>query len=359
MFDAFFDGLATVLNFIYVLIPAGLRDTLGYGLAIMGLTVLVMTVITPLTVKSTKSMMQMQRLQPEMKKIQEKYKNDRETMNRELMAFYQEHSINPLGGCLPLLAQMPVLIIMYQLLRGLTVRRGGVGSGLGQMFRESAAGETITQWAVTLEPFRPDHLSNTTELYQSLRDTNDMNFLGMDLSISASQALQIGFVVAIPYFVLLAVILATGLYQNRQIQARNTSGGGNPQQQMLMKIMPFFLPIFSFAFPGGLALYWCTQNLCRIVTNSYITRSIYRQEQGDAIETTGTEKKTNQSSVKANTQKKSVKPAQTGKKSNGTKPANQQKKSQQTQSKQVKTTSRQGRRSGDPRATSPSSKKRK
>lgn len=351
MFDAFFDGLATVLNFFYVLIPTGIRDTVGYGLSIMLLTVLVMAVITPLTVKSTKSMMQMQRLQPEMKKIQEKYKNDRETMNRELMAFYQEHSINPLGGCLPLLAQMPVLIIMYQLLRGLTVRRGGVGTGLGNMFREAATGQPITEWAVTIEKFRPDHLNTSTELYESLRATNDMNFLGMDLSISASQALQIGFIVAIPYFILLAVILATGLYQNRQIQSRNTSGSGNAQQQMLMKIMPFFLPIFSFAFPGGLALYWCTQNLCRIVTNSYITRSIYRKEQADVIETTGSEKKAVKGSSKGAQHKKPQKQLQTSKSANGGKPANQQKKSQQNQSKQ-------GRRSGEPRSSS-SSKKRK
>ena len=115
MFEQFFDALASVLNFFYVLVPEGIRPWFGYGFSIMALTVLVMALITPLTVKSTRSMLQMQRMQPEMKRIQEKYKNDREKLNSELMAFYKENSINPLGGCLPMVAQMPVFIIMYQL----------------------------------------------------------------------------------------------------------------------------------------------------------------------------------------------------------------------------------------------------
>ena len=140
MFEQFFDALASVLNFFYTIIPSGLQPTLGYGLSIMLMTVLVMALITPLTVKSTRSMLQMQRLQPEMKRLQEKYKDDREKLNQELMAFYRENQINPLGGCLPLLAQMPVFIIMYQLLRGLTVRPGGLGSGVGQIVAQTTWG---------------------------------------------------------------------------------------------------------------------------------------------------------------------------------------------------------------------------
>jgi YidC/Oxa1 family membrane protein insertase len=84
--------------------------------------------------------------------------------------------------------------------------------------------------------------------------------------------------IAVPYFLLLAIMLVTGIIQNRQLQARNTSGNVNPQQQAIMKFMPFFLPVFSFGFPAGLALYWCTQNLCRIGTNHYITKSVYAKE---------------------------------------------------------------------------------
>lgn len=292
MFEQFFDALASVLNFFYTIIPESLRPTLGFGLSIMMLTVLVMALITPLTVKSTRSMLQMQRLQPEMKRLQEKYKDDREKLNQELMAFYRENQINPLGGCLPLLAQMPVFIIMYQLLRGLTVRPGGLGSGAGQIVAQTQLGEPTTPWIFTNQLFTPAHLNQGTDLYKALSSTNDMNFLGMDLSLSAAQAMGKGFLIALPYLALLGIMLATGLYQNRQLQARNTSGNVNPQQQMIMKFMPFFLPIFSYGFPAGLALYWCTQNFCRIGTNAYITRSVYRKEhqEDEAIEASATEK---------------------------------------------------------------------
>jgi YidC/Oxa1 family membrane protein insertase len=268
MFEGFFDLVGSILNFFYTLIP-------NYGIAIMLLTVLVMVLITPLTVKSTKSMLQMQRLQPEMKRLQTKYKDDREKLNEELMKFYRENQINPLGGCLPILAQMPVFIIMYQLLRGLTNRVGGTGSGVGQIAGEFQRSVQLTPWVYEDQNFRPLHLNPGTKLYDALSNTNDMNFLGMDLALSASQALKASLVIALPYFFLLLVMLVTGVYQNRQLQARNKSAATNPQQQMIMKIMPFFLPIFSFGFPAGLALYWCTQNFCRIGTNAYITRSVY------------------------------------------------------------------------------------
>lgn len=314
MFEGFFDALASVLNFFFTLVPEGLRGSLGFGLSIMGLTVLVMTLITPLTVKSTRSMMQMQRLQPEMKRLQEKHKDDREKLNQELMAFYKENQINPLGGCLPLIAQMPVFIIMYQLLRGLTVRPGGSGSGAGQMIAQVQQGVTTTPWLYTDQNFTPDHLNAGSELYEALSVTNDMNFLGMDLSLSAAQAVGENLVMAIPYFVLLLIMLGTGLYQNRQMQARNTSGSVNPQQQMLMKFMPFFLPVFSYGFPAGLALYWCTQNFCRIGTNAYITRSLYKKEhaEDEAIEASATER--------SSKEKKSVEAGSDGKK-NGAAPS--------------------------------------
>lgn len=305
MFEQFFDALASVLNFFYTIVPEGLRESVGFGFAIMGLTVLVMALITPLTIKSTRSMIQMQRLQPEMKRLQEKYKDDREKLNQELMAFYRENQINPLGGCLPMLAQMPVFIIMYQLLRGLTSRDGGLGTGAGRVIGQVQAGMTPKPWVFTDQVFNPDHLNAGTQMGDALRSTSKMNFLGMDLSLSASEALTRSFLTALPYLVLLLIILVTGLYQNKQMQARNTSGNVNPQQQMIMRFMPFFLPIFSFGFPAGLALYWCTQNLCRILTNGYITRNLYKKEHAhdDVIEATGTAKG---SATKGGSTKKAV-----------------------------------------------------
>src|SRR5947199_8408620 len=109
----FFAPLAEALAFFYQLVP-------NYGIAIAMLTLAVMIVLTPLTLKGTRSMMVLQALQPEMKKIQAQYKDDRQKLNEELLKFYKENNINPLGGCLPLLIQLPVFIILYNVLRGLT-----------------------------------------------------------------------------------------------------------------------------------------------------------------------------------------------------------------------------------------------
>ena len=108
-FNAIFDAIAWILALFYQVIP-------NYGIAIILLTLSVMVVMTPLTMKGTRSMMAMQRLQPEMKKIQEKYKDDREKLNKEMMETYRRHKVNPLAGCLPMLMQLPVFLGLYNAL---------------------------------------------------------------------------------------------------------------------------------------------------------------------------------------------------------------------------------------------------
>jgi YidC/Oxa1 family membrane protein insertase len=106
-----FDALAGFLAFFYKYWPS-------YGGAIFLFTVAIMLVLTPLSIKSTRSMIRMQRVQPELKKLQTKYKDDREALNREMMAFYSANNINPFSSCLPLLLQMPVFIVLFRVLRG-------------------------------------------------------------------------------------------------------------------------------------------------------------------------------------------------------------------------------------------------
>ena len=97
-----FDFLAKAIAFFYDLWPS-------YGMAIVLFTIAIYLVLTPLTIKSTRSMIAMQRVQPELKKLQVQYKDDKEGLQREMMAFYQANNINPFSSCLPLLLQMPVL----------------------------------------------------------------------------------------------------------------------------------------------------------------------------------------------------------------------------------------------------------
>src|SRR5689334_19389942 len=112
MFDFIFAALAGMLSFFYQLVP-------NYAVAIALLTLSVMLLLFPLNAKGMRSMAAMSKLSPELKRIQAKYKNDKVKQNEEVMALFKEHNVTPFGGCLPLLLQMPVLFIMYHVLRGL------------------------------------------------------------------------------------------------------------------------------------------------------------------------------------------------------------------------------------------------
>src|SRR4051795_7449181 len=112
--------------------------TSSYAVAIALVALVVMLIITPLTLKSTKGMLEMQRLSPEMRKLQQQYRNDRQKLNEEMMKLYQEHKVNPMASCLPLLAQMPVFIIMFRVLHGLTYKPIGEAVPVGKAIYSGA-----------------------------------------------------------------------------------------------------------------------------------------------------------------------------------------------------------------------------
>src|SRR5262245_41125451 len=123
----FFAPFANLLAWLYSLWPS-------YAGMIVLYTLIIMVLVTPLTLKGTRSMMQLQLLQPEMKKIQQQHKDDRQKLNEEMLRFYRENNINPLGGCLPLLIQLPVFLILYRVLHGLT-NLGDCVNSAGQHFQ--------------------------------------------------------------------------------------------------------------------------------------------------------------------------------------------------------------------------------
>ena len=267
-FDPFFKLFASILAFFYAI-------TTNYALAIILLTLLVMIVVTPLTLKGTRSMMMMQQLQPEMRKIQARYKDDRQKLNEELLKFYKENNINPLGGCLPLLVQMPVFLVLYQVLRGLTRRVSDLGSGAGWAAGQFLPGVSPSKPPDLVRVFDPAWISPSTKMYQNLSTSTTMEAFGMDLSESASKAMSQGILHASPFLVLIAIVAVTGFVQQRQIQGRNPNATVNPQQQMIMKIMPIFLPVISFGLPAGLVLYFAVSNMYRIAQQAFISHSIY------------------------------------------------------------------------------------
>lgn len=198
-------GLFSVLQFFY-------NMTHNYGIAIIFLTAIVRIVFTPLTYKSFKSMKGMQKLQPELQKLQKKYKDNRAELNKAMMELYKNHKVNPLGGCLPMVLQLPVFIGLYNL------------------------------------------LASTIELRHAPL------FLWVnDLSVKD------------PYYVMPIIMGITML-----IQQKMTPTTVDPTQAKIMLIMPVIFTFFFLNFPSGLVLYWMVNNILTIgqqhVTMKYFTK---------------------------------------------------------------------------------------
>ena len=246
MFQAIAKPMASLLAFFYQLVP-------NYGVAIVLLTVVVMIILTPFTVKSTRSMLAMQRLQPELKRLQAQHKNDRQALNEAMMAFYKEHNVNPLSGCLPMLLQMPVFFGLYEAIRGLTRNP-------------------------------PQNLSHSSDLFQSLCPSFsevtkcganfvvEMKVLGVDLAKSVGDN-HGSFAKALPYYVLIALTTATQYYQQRQISNRNPqAAAANPQMQMMQKFFPIIFLLIYIRIPAAVVLYFLVSNLLRIAQQGAMWR---------------------------------------------------------------------------------------
>jgi YidC/Oxa1 family membrane protein insertase len=237
LWDGLLLALGQSLAFFYDLIPS-------YGIAIVLLTVGVKLITLPLTVKQTRSQQAMQKLQPEIKRIQAKYRGDREKMNQEVMKIYQEHGVNPLGGCLPILLQMPVLFALFRLFQTC----GGSVSG----------GESC-----------PTNLIGTAYLpaESALRTAivaGEADFLGMTMGVSPMQAFRIGILDAVPYFLVIALMAFTSWYQQKQMMAKQETPAP-PQMQMMSRLMVFLFPVISVNLPVALSVYWTTSSVVTIL----------------------------------------------------------------------------------------------
>lgn len=243
LWDAIREGLGWLLALFYDIPPH------SAGIAIILLTVLVRLALFPLTAKQAKSMIAMQRAQPEIKKIQAKYKGDRQKLNEELMKFYKENEINPLGGCLPLLAQMPVFIALYQMLTNI---QKFIPTD-SQMFQDICNG------------------AKTAQQCTAGGKSPSLDFFGLDLTQSASSASG-GFVDALPYFILAALVVVSAYFQQRQTMRNQTNV--NPQMQIIGKVMPLVFGMFAITMPAGVVLYFLTSNLWQIGQQEVVFRTI-------------------------------------------------------------------------------------
>jgi len=229
--------------------------THNYILAISLIALVVMLITAPLVLKSTKGMLEMQKLQPEMKRLQNQYRGDRQKLNEEMMKLYQEHKVNPMASCFPLLLQMPVFIVMFQVLHGLT-NTGPDGT------------------------FAPKFVSESSELYQSLVGKTEMMAWGLDLSKRPYSMMSESFTQGLIYVGLVVALGALYFVQQRMVASRAAvSPTVSPTQQKLMQYLPVAFAVFMGFYLTGLVIYYFAQAVFRIGLNWYITHRFYKGDE--------------------------------------------------------------------------------
>lgn len=209
MIQPIVDILFQVLLYFYNL-------TGNYGVAIIILTIIVKVITFPLTQKQIKSAKAIQDIQPELKKLQEKHKNDKEKLNEETMKLWQEHKINPLAGCLPLLVQFPVLIAMFRLLQD----------------------------------------SQTLFMNAGIADFNKM-FLIFDMTQPDTTYI-------------LPILAGVTTFLQQKLMTTDQS------QKALLYVMPIMIAGFSIQFPAGLTLYWVLQNVLSVGQHMLVNKPVLK-----------------------------------------------------------------------------------
>ncbi|MDR3569318.1 MAG: membrane protein insertase YidC [Syntrophobacteraceae bacterium] len=197
----------------------------NFGVAIILLTVCIKIIFWPLTHKSYTSMQKMKKIQPKIQQIREKYKDDREKLNTELMQIYKTYKVNPMGGCLPMALQIPVFFALYRMLEG------------------------------------------TIELRHK-------PFILWITDLTAPDRLHMGFSVNLPFIgnlnglPVLTILMGITMF----FQQKMTPTGGDPMQEKIMLIMPVMFTFFFINFPAGLVLYWFVNNVLSIAQQYWINR---------------------------------------------------------------------------------------
>ena len=215
MFDWLINGMAYALDFIYNIVG-------NYGLAIITFTLLIKLVLYPLTAKQTRSMREMQEIQPEMQKIKEEYEDDKEKQQEAMMELYQEHGVNPAAGCLPMIVQMAILIPLYRTIFALG----------DKMAAESFLWiGTITNGSLA----EPD----------------------------------------------IAIVLLNALVMFGQTYMTQKISGGEGKSNKMMYLMPLFIIFIGFRLPSGVLLYWFTSTIFTVGQQYFLSKEPSRIK-GDA-----------------------------------------------------------------------------
>lgn len=223
----------------------------SWGLAIIGLTLLVRLALHPLNHKQLVSMQKMQKLQPRLKMLQEKYKGDKEGLSRETMALYKENNVNPAAGCLPLLVQLPILILLFRVLMNSNFEGA---SFLGVTLE----GSVLSTMAAALGMVTEEGVQ--------------IGFTAVLKGISANPGGLASVGLYGPNLLLLGLIIFVTWYQQKM------TSSGNPQMAMMNYFMPLFMGFICLSLPGGVMLYWGVSSFIGVAQQWWVVRKVSTEE---------------------------------------------------------------------------------
>jgi YidC/Oxa1 family membrane protein insertase len=273
---SFLNPLYQGVAFLIVHIHAGLSPIFGansgaaWALSIVLLTIAMRLVLFPIFVKQIKNQRAMQTLQPKMKELQAKHKNDKEKLNQEMMALWKEHGANPLSGCLPLLLQIPIFISLFHTLRAIKPKNGSCNADLKSCFIgkpgfSAAHIYSAAHAKIFGVPISASFTSSTAYLH------------ALGGSHTSTRILCL----------LLTVLMgATTFITQRQLMSQNNATGNAQmaqQQKILLYVFPLVFLFYGFRFPIGVLLYWLTTNVWSMAQQRVVIR---RMEQPAAATTT-------------------------------------------------------------------------
>lgn len=282
MLDPIARVLGRFLYFIY--------NTIGfhnYGLAIIFFTVIVKLALLPLTLKQLKSTTKMQEIQPKIEQVKQRYKNDKDKLNQEMMRIYEENKVNPAGGCLPLLIQFPILISLYWVItRPLKFMLGksqeiidGLTAFLPEAFRQ---GYSLELNVLNFFNQFPEKVAEVSELITSAEVIN-LKFLGLNLGYIPTINTDLLFgeqaLTYLPLLIIPIINVLSTFFASKMAMPKTTDSSKGSTTNSMLYIGPIMTLIFSFQLPAGVGLYWAAGNAFQILQQLYINKVVRKKKE--------------------------------------------------------------------------------
>lgn len=262
--------LGMVLSFIYF-------TTHSYGLAIILFTIVIKLILLPLAIKQQKSMADMQKIQPLISDLQKKYKNDKEKLNQEMMKIYQEHKVNPAGGCLPLLIQMPIIFGLYRVIYQpltyiLNLTKNDMLNIIKQLGLAVNENQISQKEIYIAEQMRInfDKLANI-DVLKHVRPI-DFSFLHIINLADTPNMNQFSLLWLIPLLAALTTYLSSKLTSAASAASSQQNAQAAQMQKSMMTVFPIMTAFISFSLPAGVGIYWVVNNLITMVQQMFLNK---------------------------------------------------------------------------------------